>query len=180
MGTTLLGRVQRGVAELARIHSMDERSMCLRDPCIRSALLRRIDLSSKGIHVQVTMGSVCCCRVLDRVDKVSVRDRCRLVRAVGRLTYVGRRFMGIRTTLRTMGKAKCKIIIPRLSRVAVRRPRIVHRKGGFKMGVQSGDPSVRVVQTKVRARVTPVINARRRTRSLVGCVERDPRQKRDV
>lgn len=180
LGRRVLSRVESGVGDVRRVHSVAGRSMGLSKPCMRSSLLRSMNLSSKAMGMEVHVGRRCCCEVLDRVDKVRVRDRCRLVRAVRRLMRVGRRCMGIRTTLRTIHKANCNIIIPGLSRVRVTRPRIVQRKGGCKMGVGSGDPSVRVVGTGVRARVTPVMKARRRTGSLVRCVSRNDREKRDV
>lgn len=141
-------------------------------------LLSRMRVSANGIVLQVSFYRGCCCRILDRLAKARVHDRCRLVSLVGRLSSVGRRFDRVGSTFTSIGVGNCKMIDPGGRRVRLSRPMVVGRKDECKMGVHSRTPSVRVVHTGVRARVTPVIKDRGRTRSLITCVggrDRNPR-----
>lgn len=145
-----------------------------------SVRLRATSLSGKAIAVHVRAARRYCFSCVDRVAKVRVRKRCRVVSVLHSLSQVGGRCRHIRSTVTTIRRGKCKIIVPKLSSVQVRSPILVRRTKGCNIGVQTVSPSVRVVGTSVRARVTPVINDRRRTGSLVTCVHRKRRDGRKV
>lgn len=144
--------------------------------CASSYSMDDVSLKYNDTGVSMHMKSKLFCGILSRSANLAIRGRRDLVTAVHRLTSMGGRCSELGYTLSRIRTANCKVIVPSVSRLALRRPRLMGRNNGCKIGLSTDTPSVRVLGTGVGARITPVINDRDRSRRLMGCLLRNFRR----
>lgn len=158
-------RLSRGVSQVGSISSSNQTTLSYRT--IRDTTLDKVGLTSNMIHVAILLGPRIFCGILDRRANLRVNSRTKLVPYVVRLTGTGHTCRGVHDTVRRIRTANCNVIVPSVSRLSLRRPRVIQRNKQCNIHLRTDTPSVRVVGTIVRARLDPVIKARGRDRSLI-------------
>lgn len=156
---------------MAGVHDIGSFTRSL-DRCgrVRTTTVSSSSLSINGVDVSIHVGDECCCAILSSGYNYRVGGRGSLVSIIDRLSGVGAGFSGFGSTLNRIRQANCNVIVPSVSRLALRRPRVIGRNKQCNIGLGTRTPSVRVVHYGAHARMTPVINDRDRSRRLIVCL----------